>query len=164
MPRANSIGFEIKTLANLIKRHVDNSDIKKYVDNMTGTHGWIIGFLYDRRNTEVFQRDLEEQFSIRRSTATAILQLMEKNGLIRREPVERDARLKKLVLTPKAIEIHEIIHDEIERLEEQLSAGLSRRERESFFLIIDKIKNNIAATEQIYEANNKHNGGKTGDD
>ena len=62
--------------------------------------GWIIGYLYQNRDKEVFQRDIQEQFSIRRSTVTGILQLMEKNGLITRSSVERDARLKKLELTP----------------------------------------------------------------
>ena len=66
---------------------------------------WVIGYLSEHEGKDVFQRDLEEEFSVRRSTATGILQLMEKNELITREPVSHDARLKKLVLTPKAIEI-----------------------------------------------------------
>ena len=35
----------------------------------------------------MFQRDVEAEFNIRRSTATGILQLMEKNGFLLREPV-----------------------------------------------------------------------------
>ena len=45
----------------------------------------------------VFQRDVERVFSLSRSTATGILQLMEKKGIIRRESVASDARLKSLV-------------------------------------------------------------------
>ena len=45
----------------------------------------------------VFQRDVERAFGLSRSTATGILQLMEKNGLILRESVHNDARLKSLV-------------------------------------------------------------------
>ena len=109
MPPRETIGFDIRTLSILIKRYIDGSATKQYVDNLTGTHGWVIGYLYDNRDHDVYQRDLETQFSIRRSTATGILQLMEKNELILREPVESDARLKKLVLTEKALDIHKMV-------------------------------------------------------
>ena len=55
----------------------------------------------------VFQRDIERVFGLSRSTATGILQLMEKNGIIRRESVARDARLKSLVPTERAFELAE---------------------------------------------------------
>nr|WP_306286949.1 MarR family transcriptional regulator [Neglectibacter timonensis] len=106
-------------------------------------HGWVIGYLYENRNRDVFQRDLQEQFSIRRSTVTGILQLMEKNGLITRQSVDEDARLKKIVLTPKAIEQHEQIHRSIRKVEEQLSEGLTPEEKQTFLELCDKIRRNI---------------------
>ena len=53
---------------------------------------------------DIYQKDVEKEFQIRRSTATGTLQILEKNGFIRREPVKQDARLKKLVPTDKAKE------------------------------------------------------------
>ena len=44
-------------------------------------HGYLIRYLYENRERDVFQRDLEKKFSISRSAVTATLQLMEKNGL-----------------------------------------------------------------------------------
>lgn len=143
MDHNQTIGLEIKTLSNLIKRYVDNSATKKYVDKLTGTHSWIIGYLYDNRDKDIFQRDLETEFSIRRSTATGILQLMEKNKLVIKSPVDYDARLKKITLTPKAIEIREIIAEDIKRIEAQLSKGLTEEEISVFFTVINKIKDNI---------------------
>lgn len=139
-----TIGLEIKTLSNLIRRYVENSDTKKYVDKLTGTHSWIIGYLYDNREKDIFQRDLETEFSIRRSTATGILQLMEKNNLIIRSPVDYDARLKKLTLTPRAIEIHKIVAEDIKRIEAQLSKGLTEEEIMAFLRVVSKIKDNIS--------------------
>lgn len=139
-----TIGLEIKTLSNLIRRYVENSDTKKYVDKLTGTHSWIIGYLYDNREKDIFQRDLENEFSIRRSTATGILQLMEKNELIIRSPVDYDARLKKLTLTPRAIEIHKIVAEDIKRIEAQLSKGLTEEEITAFLTVVSKIKDNIS--------------------
>lgn len=144
MDPKDTIGFEVKALANLIKRRVENSNSLKDADKLTGMHGWVIRYLYENsKKRDIFQRDLETEFTIRRSTATEILQLMEKNGLIVREPVDYDARLKKLVLTPRAIAIHKNISKEIMGIEEQLSKGLTEEERSSFLSTLKKIKKNI---------------------
>lgn len=137
------IGYEIKTLSNLIKRRFDHSKVISDVDRLTGMHGWIIGYLCRNRDRDIYQRDLEEQFSIRRSTVTGILQLMEKNGLIVREPVDYDARLKKLVLTSKAIAKNEEITREIEKIEADLAYGLTEKEIDTFLILINKMKKNM---------------------
>lgn len=144
MEDKRAVGHEIKILSNLIKRCIGNSKVIAETDKLTGTHGYIIGYLYHNRDKgDIFQRDIEEEFSIRRSTATGILQLMEKNGLVLRESVACDARLKKLVLTPKAIAIQEAIIMEFENLETELKQGLTQEDIDSFFTIIDKMKENI---------------------
>ena len=74
------IGYRIKTLSNMMKRNME-CQFGPRNDRATLMQGWIIGYLYRNRDKEVFQRDIQEQFSIRRSTVTGILQLMEKNGL-----------------------------------------------------------------------------------
>ncbi len=139
-----AIGHEIKIISNLIKRRIGNSRVISDIDKMTGTHGWIIGYLYHNSDKgDIFQRDLEEEFSIRRSTATGILQLMEKNDLIIREQVDYDARLKKLVLTPKAIAIHESLINEFDKIEAELTSGLTDEEKVSILSTINKMKKNL---------------------
>lgn len=137
------VGFEIKTVHNLLKRNFESSPVNKKLKNLTGMQRWIIGYLSDNEGKDIFQRDLEEAFSVRRSTATGILQLMEKNDLITRESVSYDARLKKLVLTPKAIEIQKIITEGIRRNEEMLCEGISQEDLEVFFKVIKQIRKNL---------------------
>ena len=143
MTRKETIGFDIRTLSILIKRYMENSATKQYVDNLTGMHGWVIGYLYENRNRDVYQRDLETQFSIRRSTATGILQLMEKNELIVREPVEADARLKKLVLTPKALDIHKMVEADRERTEKELTKGIDKEALDTFRTVLKQMIGNM---------------------
>jgi len=138
-----AVGKEVKCLSNLIKRKLDSSVYGKKLENLTGTHGWVLRYLIEREEIDVFQKDLEKEFSIRRSTATSILKRMEENGLIVRESVDYDARLKKLKLTPKAYEIHTGIVNEIKNLENVLKKDISQQELETFFSVIDKIKKNI---------------------
>ena len=73
----------------------------------------------------VFQRDVERAFGLSRSTATGILQLMEKNGLILRESVHNDARLKSLVPTEKAAHLNAQIGASLRQTEQRLTRGLS---------------------------------------
>lgn len=138
------IGYELKSLANLIGRYLRERLDKRELNGITGIQGMLIGYLYDNANErEIFQRDIEREFHIRRSTVTGILQLMEGNGLIVRESVAHDARLKRLRLTAKAAMIHEIIMEEINRVEDKLKTGLSDDEIELFFRVIEKMKRNI---------------------
>ena len=137
------VGFEIKTVHNLLKRDFEKLPIHEKMKNITGVQKWVIGYLSDHKGKDIFQRDLEEEFSIRRSTATGILQLMEKNGLITREPVSYDARLKKLILTPKALDIQCEIHREIEAHDKKLRSGISQEELDVFFKVMNKIKQNL---------------------
>lgn len=144
MLREKAIGFEIKTVSNLIKRNIN---CKLYrankLDQSTAMHGWIIGYLSHRPDQDVFQKDIEQEFSIRRSTATGLLQLMEKKGLIIREPVNYDARLKKIVLTQKAIEAHKMIEREMDMIDKKLESCLTKEELEEFFVIMEKLKSTL---------------------
>ena len=77
---------------------------------------------------DVFQRDIENAFSIRKSTVSKIIKLMENKDLIRRESVEYDARLKKIVLTDKAIEIHKMIKEDIVNVNKKFTENLTEKE------------------------------------
>lgn len=142
MKRQKTIGFQIRTLNNLIKRDFEKSKNEMF-GNATDVHGWAIGYFYDNSHKDIFQRDFENHFSIRRSTATKILQLMEKNGLINRVSVENDARLKKIVLTEKAVEIHKRITADIEKREKRLKNGISKEELDTFFKVANQIRTNL---------------------
>lgn len=150
MGREKEIGFQIRVLSNLIRRDVEKDmvhDIK--IGPSQRVHGWAIDYFYENRGKDIFQKDFEEKFSIRRSTASNMLRLMEKNGYIRRESVESDARLKKIVITEKAVNLHEEIRKSIERREKRLRNGISEDDLETFFRVIDKLKENMEAESKI---------------
>lgn len=140
------IGREIKTLSNMMKRRLHiTTGIHK--PEFTHLHRLVIRFLYENQKRDIFQRDIEAEFHIRRSTATGLMQRMEKNGYITRESVDYDARLKKIVLTQKSFDINSTIRRELARIEMTLSHGLTDDELKAFFLITDKIKKNLEQEE-----------------
>ena len=93
------IPAQLRRVNNLIFRKIGQIARTNGVEAVTPMHGWIMEYLYRHSETPVFQRDIEREFSITRSTVTNILQLMERKGYIARQSVEQDARLKQLVLT-----------------------------------------------------------------
>lgn len=152
MEREETIGFCARTLSVAIKRAVEASKARSGF-SCTGTHGWVIGYLYDNRHRDVFQRDIEKQFSVRRPTMTEILKLMEKNGLLVRERDKNDARLKKIKLTPLALSIHERHEKHIESFEAFLREGISDDEMKSFFAVVEKLNSNIERAEKEHSYN-----------
>lgn len=147
MQGEKDVGFEIRTLSNLIRR-----DVERNIANMDPKpngriHGWAINYFYENRDRDIFQKDFEEKFSIRRSTASNMLKLMEKDGYIKRVSVENDARLKKIVLTDKAVKIHTKICEDIAAREKKLRNGLTDEELEAFFRITEKLKKNMENAE-----------------
>ena len=101
------IPAQLRRVDNLIFRRLNQFSRANGVEQTTPMHGWIIEYLYRHRDEPVFQRDIEREFSITRSTVTNILQLMERKGYIQRLSVPQDARLKQLVLTKEGIQRHE---------------------------------------------------------
>ena len=92
---------------------------------------------------QLFQKDIEATFNIRRSTATGLLQCLEGNGFVKRVSVDYDARLKKIVLTTKAHEFKELLESHIQKMEEILVKDLEPQEVDDLIRIIGKIKKNL---------------------
>ena len=103
-----------------------------------------LGYLDAHRDRNIYQKDLEATFHIRRSTASGILQIMVRDGLLVREPVEGDARLKRLVLTPIAQEQLSQMQQDLLRVENKATAALTKQELETLFTLLDKVRGSLA--------------------
>ncbi len=143
MKERNEIGFKVRMLANLIRRDFEKGRDELGINLPKGINGWAISYFYDNSHKDIFQKDFEAEFSIRRSTASNILKTMEQNGFINRVSVESDARLKKIVLTEKAVNIHKAVLNSINEKEQRLRKGLTDSEVEAFLQIADRIMANM---------------------
>lgn len=137
----NDIGKLINGLSNLIKRQIDR---QAAAHELTGVQGRILHMiLAGTRDGEVFQRDIEEEFNLRRSTATGILQLMEKNGMILRKPVPYDARLKSIVPTEKAAALHDAVSGDIREIERLLAQNIAPDDLAVFRRVLEQMYRNM---------------------
>lgn len=137
------LSLAIHKTSRLVGRYLERKKRENSSDSSTQNHGRIIGFIYNNRDRDIFQRDIEKEFDIRRSTATNTLKLMEKNGLIKREHVSYDERLKKITLTAESELIFREIAGDMKKFNKVLEKGITEDEREIFLRVLEKIGNNI---------------------
>lgn len=139
------IGRELHRLDNVIRRYLCQHNCAcKPRDEVTGTNMRIIRFLKANENRDVYQKDVEKEFGITRSTASRVLVLMEEKGLVKRLSVEHDARLKKLVLTEKSTQMGEAMRQIGEKTDAKLLEGFSEEEKEQLYSFIDRMVENVS--------------------
>ena len=137
----SKLGLKIYYLTKLIRKQIEqNRDDTKF----TGMQGQVLHYLLGQKDDcEIFQKDIEANFSIARSTATGILQLMEKKEYIHRETVPYDARLKQVMLTAKGEELQKNTMKAIRNLERKMRSGIPEEDMDTFFRVIRTIRANV---------------------
>ena len=137
------VGMMLRQLNNLITRYMERSPVKQQVHKITGTNGWIIGYIAKHSDQDIFQKDLEKRFGITRSTASKVLTLMAHKDLILRQSVPYDARLKKITLTQKALDLNEMLREDAEIFETKLTEGFSEEELANLQDYLERMKRNM---------------------
>ena len=137
------IPAQMRRVDNLIFRKINQFSRANGVEQATPMHGWIIEYLYRHRDTAVFQRDIEREFSITRSTVTNILQLMERKGYIERQSVPQDARLKKLVLTEEGTRFHEKTMLSFHQTDDFVAGLLTEEENAELLRLLNKLREGL---------------------
>lgn len=139
--KEKNIALELRKIANLTKRAFD----KELKNKITNTQNLILNFIYESNQSGkvVYQKDIEDFFEIRRSTVCEILNVMEKNNLIKRIVSQNDLRQKEIILEKSGLlYIHEL-KETVEKLERVMKKNITEREIEVFCLVLEKIRNNL---------------------
>lgn len=129
----------VSKLSNKIRRKID---ALASGGDFSGAQGRVLHFILSQPE-ELFQKDIEEEFGLRPPTATEILKKMEQNGLIRRESAAHDGRLKRIIVSQKAMQYKEQVMDGLNQLEEELTAGISKKDMDTFYQVMEKMLENM---------------------
>lgn len=134
-------GLLIQKLAKNIKYLADENLVNH---NITIEQVKILRFLKDNNEeASAYQKDVELFFHIRRSSVTNILKNMEKSGLLTREGIESDARIKKVRLTEKGKELSITLKGFILHLEEVIVEGMLEEEKATLKKLLKKSLDNV---------------------
>lgn len=142
---SKDVSSYLKKLNNHTQRFLHSLYKRKEFQDCSLMNMWVCDFLYDNRDKEIYQKDIEQEFFINRATASKMLLLMEEKELIRRKASECDGRLKKTELLPKGRELHEVCTGIRREIEKKLTKTLSEEETEQFKHLCEKM---LAGMEQ----------------
>jgi len=142
-----SASSELRRLTNHVRRKLMTFEGADDGRRQTSSHYYIISYIASMDKKPVFQRDIDKTFSLRRPTTTEILKLMERNCLIRKESVENDLRLKRVVLTPKAKKINSDFELFLDTMEDEMRSGISDEDMETFFKVVMTMRQNLENSE-----------------
>ena len=151
MAKEKHIGYELRQTDTVIRRFAEHRCAKAGYGDLTFAQGGMIHYLYQHRDEPIYQKDLEKRFDIRRSTATGILQNLEKNGWICRSCDAEDARMKQIRLTRKTLDMEETMQRLIQEDEALYCKGLSDEEIDTLIGLLSRIRQNIAEQEEQYD-------------
>ncbi|MBO5070438.1 MAG: MarR family transcriptional regulator [Roseburia sp.] len=142
MRRVGALGYKIRLIHNGIHKRME-AKRSANGDNLTGMQRWLIGYLNDHEDEDIYQKDIEAAFSVSRATASNMLSVMERNGLLERVSVEKDARLKKLMLTDKAKNMLHAADLHVAETENLLMQGFTKAEVAQLMGYLDRILQNL---------------------
>ena len=139
------LGIQLIRISTMIRRELDSQADAEQLHKATGGNGWILKYLARHEDQDVYQKDIEEHFSITRSTVSKVVKLMEEKGLIQRLPVPGDARLKKLVLPEQGRAVRQMADANMARMEQRLADGFSEEELDRLFDYLARLQENLKA-------------------
>ncbi len=138
----DDIGRQLVTLNNAIRRQIESCAGFENA-RVSMANGYILIYLNEHSGEDVFQRDIESHFGVTRSTTSKILGLMEDKGLIKRQTVETDARLRKLTLTEQGRRVLDCMAAGRRAVEAKLTAGFTPEETARLHDYLARMKKNI---------------------
>ena len=138
------VALALRNIDHKTRRFIDNNLKKKTIERVTGTNGFIIGYIAENSHRDVFQRDIEREYGITRSTTSKIISLMISKGLIETGKVSSDGRLKKLMLTKKAKKLAELMQDDSREVDKKLTNGFTPDEIKTLLGYLARIEKNLS--------------------
>ncbi|MDL2301515.1 MarR family winged helix-turn-helix transcriptional regulator [Lachnospiraceae bacterium OttesenSCG-928-D06] len=149
LQESERVTLEIMHLSHQIRKHMDGLaeaskvPFPKKGGGISGTNIYIIGVLYKNRERDIFQKDLEEGMRVSSATISKVLHIMEEKGLIRREKVEYDKRLKKIVLTEETLKSVAAFMTNKNKINNITTKGFTKEEIKQFFYLLKKAQSNF---------------------
>ncbi|MCI9625809.1 MAG: winged helix-turn-helix transcriptional regulator [Clostridia bacterium] len=128
----NAIGKMLHRVENQIHRKLDSIAAAQ---GITVVQHIILSYLWERgKRRDVFQKELEQVFDVRRSSVSNVLGLLEKKNYIQRQSVSADARQKRICLTEAGTKAYLAVRKEMEAVEQALDGAFADKQERTLFL------------------------------
>lgn len=103
----------------------------------------IITYLIENKDKTIYQKDIEEKLKISKAAVSDVLNSMKGRGIITKEADVCDARRKRIIISKKAIETHDVMMKRLDSLNDSILDGISEDELNIFYKVIEKLRENM---------------------
>jgi len=138
-PRKTTLGHLLGNVSRLV-----GGRMRMRLQEFGLYHGQGMILFHLWREDGVAQNVLAQALNITPPTATNTLQRMERNGWIRRRRDKTDQRIVRVYLTEKARELHEEVRNTFRELDRELTAVLSKNERNNLVASLLKVHHHLS--------------------
>lgn len=143
MEKERKISFVLRAIHNQIRLVIHKTAPVYEKAPKTQLQGGILEYLYHHQEQPVYQRDLERVFRISGATATNTLQVMEREGLIARRALDKDARLKRIQMTEEVCRGHVQFEAHMKMMDRMMLKGMSESEVEELCRLLGILFRNL---------------------
>lgn len=134
------VGFLISDTARLMRTIFDRR-VREV--GLTRSQWVVLRRLY--RNPGINQSELAEMLEVEKASAGRLIDRLEKNGWVERQPDAADRRVNRLFLTPRAIRINDRIQPIADEMVEEALAGFSPEDRKRLTEVMTLMKARLQA-------------------
>ena len=138
-------GFLISRIKQVGSRQFDRMLAEANIDAFNGAQGRILYVLWQGDGISISQ--LSSQTSLANTTLTSMLDRMEQNGLIRREPSPRDRRQQLIFLKESARSLRADFDRISQQANERYYRGFTEEEIRQFEGYLQRVLNNLEEEE-----------------
>lgn len=129
-------------------KHIDNAlgmnfNIEMKEMDLTKTQNDLIWFIKDNPGKKITQKDIEEGLKLKNPTITGVINRMEEKGFVTRRIDENNKKYRIIELTPKAHEKLREIKSKAIKIENRMSEGMTREEKNEFNRLLDLVLYNL---------------------
>lgn len=143
----NSLGFWLVTTAHVYQRAM-NDELEP--QGITYRQCQTLGYL--ALDGPLAQNELAARMQIEPPTLVGVLDRMERDGLIRRDPCPDDRRRKVIHPTPAAKPVWKKIVDCALRVRQRAASGLTKKEAAQLKSLLEKVQLNLQSQVELKDA------------
>ncbi|MFA5398917.1 MAG: MarR family transcriptional regulator [Dehalococcoidia bacterium] len=133
--------YTLNSIRQSLFAYLESELSRHGISGIAPSHGDILHIL-DKKGT-LHLRDLTELSLKDKSTITAVISHLEKNGYVTRVRDGNDKRLVNIRVTDKAAQIKPALEKISEKMNAQLFEGLSTDEKNTLFKLMTRISHNV---------------------
>ena len=134
---------KIRQISNLIRYTINAQYGDLFPKDLTGFQGLLVRYIFRHPDKDVSSQDLATFFHLSKSTVSEAVSSLKKNGYVKMTSSKKDARVKSLTLTEKALKSQAKIQEGLIAFDIKCEEGIGESDKEAFDRVFQAIKKNL---------------------